>query len=104
MIFLLTCECGGVENLARKPLRRAGLSNWADIQIWKGSEAKSIAKDLAERNPDVAMAQSLNAHLAQNSRFAVIVGTKNGRMAWSDVARNDSASLIEAQVLVESFA
>lgn len=103
-LFLLVCECGGAVGMAMKPLKRAGVENWADTPVYKGAKAKQIAKEMADLNPDDQMCQTLYNHIKDKGRFAVVVGTDTSRLAWTDVARGDSASMIEAQVLIESFA
>lgn len=90
--------------MARKPLRRADVQNWAEVPLYKGDSAKNIAKQLLDKNPDNKMVVTLYNHINNSNRYAIVVGTDANRLAWTDVARGDSASMIEAQVLIESFA
>lgn len=105
-LVVITCECGGSENLVRQALHRYGYKNWAMEPIVKG-KSKSLAEveALIRKFPDSTILKALFAHINNNSKWCVILGYDyNGNSKWSDISHNDMKSDVEAESIVENFA
>lgn len=104
MLTLLTCECGGAENLVRQALHKYEYKNWAMEPIKKGKVASlSEIEELIRRYPDSSELKALFAHVNNSSKWCVIIGFNDNEIRWSDISRHDMKSDIEAESIVELF-
>lgn len=104
MIYVLTCECGGVENMARAILRDAGVRDWLNVPIYKG---KSKAREILS-NPEISgifAVQALLKYINETSAYAVVLGIdkiKNVAI-WADAKRGKIQSRLDAQIIAENY-
>ena len=103
MLVLLTCTCGGSSRLAHKPLYKAGVPNYMDVPFYQGDKARQYATDIAALYPDIPESQALLERV-KKSRFVIVVGMNEDILKWVDVARNDTPSMMEAEVIAQRFA
>lgn len=101
MIAVFSCSCGGAETLIRQKLRKYGYSDWMTIPVYQGKEKSLSQLESAKNVPEVQM---LINHINGVSSYAVILGAKDGKCAWSDVSRNDFASDVRAEEIVKALA
>ena len=92
-IEILTCNCGGVENLARRFLRPL-VANYMQIPLYRGQKARERAQEL---DPDGALPQFLN----KRGRHVVIVITDTNPPMWENIGSGDNTSKIRAEILVK---
>lgn len=94
-IEILTCNCGGVENLARKFLRPL-VPNYMQIPLYQGQKARERAQQL---DPDGALPQ----FLTKRGRYVVIVATDTKPPLWENIGSGDNTSKIRAEILVKKI-
>lgn len=104
MIYVLTCECGGVENMARAILRDAGVRDWLNVPIHKG---KSKAREILS-NPeisDIFAVQALLKYINETTSYAVVLGVDKAKniAIWSDAKRGKIQSRLDAQIIAENY-
>lgn len=100
MIWLFSCACGGSESLLRKKLRRWGYQHWDTAPLYQGKE-KAI-QQLASAN-DIPEVDALLSFIRNSSKYAVVLGSKDGQVAWSDVSHNDFPSDARAENIVKAL-
>lgn len=103
MIYCLTCDCGGAEQIVRSVLYNAKYKNWLSQPIIRGST------DCLEflSNPEVEQyfeCRALKEHLRNNSSYVVILGIKDGVSRWADAARGGVSNRLDAELVAEQFA
>ena len=101
MIWIFSCSCGGSETLLRRKLKKYGYPDYMSIPLVQGKEKSLSELESASEIPEVKM---LINHIKASSSFAVILGVKDGKCAWSDVSRNDFPSDVRAEKIVNSLA
>lgn len=105
MIGLLSCECGGAEQLIRQALHRYEYRNWAMEPIKKGKTASlSEVERLIRKYPDSIELKALFSHINNNGKWSVVLGYNDDSVKWADISHNDMKSDVEAEVIVSNFA
>lgn len=104
MIILLTCDCGSAEQLTRQCLHRYKYDNWAMEKIHKGKTASlSETEKLIRKYPTSDELRTLYSHINNSSKWVVILGIRNNTIRWTDIARGDMKSDIEAESIIEKL-
>lgn len=101
MIWLFSCTCGGSESLLRKKLRKWGYKDWATAPLYQGKEKAEKQLASAEDNLEIG---ALLDFIRRSSKYAVVLGSKDGRVAWTDVSRNDFPSDVRGENIIKSLA
>lgn len=101
MIWLFSCTCGGSESLLRKKLKRWGYPNWATAPLYQGKEKAIQQLSSAENVPEI---EALLSFIRKSSKYAIVLGSKDGKVAWSDVSHNDFPSDVRGENIIKSLA
>ena len=105
MILVVTCTCGGAENLARTALKNGGHPNWLNLSIAQGKKQSEYVLDtLKSKFENVASYQALKDFIQKRSRYVVIIGHDDKTFAWTDIANGTLKDRLDAELLVEKFA
>lgn len=101
MLYAFACQCGGADSWIRSKLRKFNSPQALTIPITKGKE-KCLAQLSAF--PQVQETTDLAAHIRNESKFAIIVGTDGETLRWVDVVnghwvKND----VDAEFIVRDF-
>lgn len=101
MITVVTCRCGSTEQLARRFLNEAGCPNPLEVPLYEGKEASlSFANSLLQY-PEAGM---LANYVKNSSKWVIIVGWNEKGFRWADIVHSPTASRVEGQLIVETFA
>lgn len=104
-VFAVTCECGGTTNLVRKVFRRAGLTNWLDIPIFRGdSGIKALDDDLMDWVKELDGYKILKTRLSHGGTYAIVVGFDRNEMMWADVKNGSIEDGLRAENIASEFA
>lgn len=105
MIKCVACSCGSSEHLIRQALHKYEYRNWAVEPIIQGkTKCLSAIEELIRKFPDDDNFRSLYSHINNNGKWCVILGYDgNGNSRWSDIAKRDLKSDVEAETIVENF-
>lgn len=104
MIKLLACDCGSSEQRIRQALHGYKYKNWAMEPIIKG-KSKCLAEVevmIRERQDDDSL-HALFSHINNSGKWCVILGINDTCTRWSDIARGDMKSDVDAELIVENF-
>lgn len=102
MIKACGCLCGSTDNLIRNFLHNNGYPGWASIDIPKGKEKSRWMLSTMPQLPEVEM---LNSFLENASKWAVIIGyDEAGNCRWADLAHGGEKSMVNAELIVQTFA
>lgn len=102
MIYCFRCNCGGSENLIRKALQRGGFKNWLTTPIPVGREAAlRILQSFPQDNREI---KSLIRYLNGASKFAIILGAKDGVIKWANLSDGLATSRLDAEVILDRLA
>lgn len=105
MLKLLSCDCGSAEPLLRQELRKAKISNWMEIPIYKGKEhCAAILSHFPESLKSLLAFQALVDYIPTRSSYAIVVGYNDDTFYWSDIHSASPADVIQAQAIIERFA
>ena len=104
-IYCVTCDCGSSEQLVRQCLHKYGYPKWGTEVIHKGKN-KSLAKveDLIRQNQNSIELSALFSHIKNSSKWVVIIGVGDDKIRWTDIAKHDMKSDIEAEAIISHFA
>lgn len=101
MIWLFSCTCGGSETLLRRKLKKWGYQHWATAPLYQGKEKTIQQLSSAEDVPEI---EALLSFVQHASKYAIVLGSKDGQTAWSDVSHNDFPSDVRGENIVKSLA
>lgn len=101
MIWLFACTCGGSENLLRKKLKKWGYKDWATAPLYQGREKAIQQLSSAVSTPEI---EALLSFIQHTSKYAVVLGARDGKVAWSDVSHNDFPSDVRGENIIKSLA
>lgn len=105
VIAVVTCTCGGAENLARTALKNGGHPDWLNLTISKGkSQTKYVLDALKSRYQNASSYQALAEYVEKRGRYVVIIGYKDKTFAWTDIANGTLKDRLDAEILVKEFA
>lgn len=103
MLLLFRCSCGGSENLIRKTLQKAKYKDWlrAPIVVGKNDSIRFLeSSDLPKDNVEI---RSLIRYLKGASKFAIILGVRDGLIKWANLSDGTQTSILDAKVIVEKL-
>ena len=104
MISIVTCECGSSEQLVRQSLHRYEYKKWATEPLTQGkTKSLSLVEELIRKYPDSLELKALYSHINNNGKWCVILGVSENGAKWSDIARRDMKSDVEAELIVNNF-
>lgn len=105
MLFCFRCDCGGAEGLIRRALERGGVQDWLKHPIYVGKEASLsyIDQALSEIADDIEV-RSLRRFISEASKFAVVLGVKNGKIRWANLSDSSPAAKLDAEVIIDKLA
>lgn len=105
MIMLLTCDCGGAEEMVRRPLKKAGVEDWLGVPLRKGATSVKLFLDqLPEEVQETVMVGALRELLESKSNYAVVFGWDETGVTWTNVSDGTITSPLDAEAIVERFA
>lgn len=106
MILLCSCTCGGVENLLKRVLKEAGITDWLSMPLHKGKDKtrRAIAA-LPEQIREKSETKAFLAHISHKSKYAAVFGysEENDVVIWADVARGSTKERIDAQNIAKLY-
>lgn len=100
MLMVLTCLCGGVENLSRRVLQRAGHPDYMKVPIHKGRE-----KSLAALNtiPQFQELEPLRNFLKEHTRYAVVLGFNDKGCRWANAASPNAKEVVDTELIIDKY-
>lgn len=102
MLKIVSCLCGGSDNLIRNKLSKFGYADAVSVPIVKGKEKSLSVLNTLPQYPEVA---KLHQYISGLSKWAIIIGYDNEQVKWVDLAngsflKND----VDAELLLKHFA
>ena len=105
MIAIVTCTCGGAENMARTVLKNGGHPNWLNEPVAQGkSQTKYVLDALRSRYKDDPAFQALEQFTSKAGKYIVVIGYDKNVFKWTDVARGKLKDRIDGEIIVKEFA
>lgn len=105
MLAVISCTCGGAENLARKTLKLAECDYWLDVPIYKGeNNVNKFIETLPANLQGCREAEALKYLANKVSSYVVIAGYDNEKLVCADIKNGDMKSKLDADVIIRAFA
>lgn len=101
-VYGLVCSCGGAENLVRRCFKRAGLSDWLSIPVYKGKENAPKFLDNFETPTEEILA--IIKYAQEHNPYAIVVGIDDSSVQWVDVKHGGLKEMYDAELIAERFA
>lgn len=104
MIAIITCACGGAEEMARSILRQADYKDWLKMPIAKGKDqSKYVMDSLRGKYQNDDNFKALDGYYPNRSSYIVIIGYDKGVFKWADVARGKIKERLDGELIVRDF-
>lgn len=104
-IMMLSCECSSTVPLLRQTAQRAGIVNWMEVELHKGKEqCLQVLSWFPITHKQLLAFRALEDFISNNGTFAVFVGWDKEYFYWSDIAKNEPASVARAEAIIHQFA
>lgn len=104
MIYAFRCDCGGAEGLIRRALERGGVQDWLSYPICVGKDASLNALRQNGYPQDDIEIRSLIRFISGASKFAVVLGIKDGKIRWANLSDSSPAAKLDAEVIIDKLA
>lgn len=103
-LAIVSCSCGGAENLARRVLQKGGCKYWLEVPIFKGKEKLKdffafIPPTIPEKDREI-----LKIGVKDKSSYVLIVGYDENHMIWADLKSGGIKSQLDGEVITSEFA
>ena len=104
MIAVVTCACGGAEEMARSVLKNGGFGNWLKMPIARGKEqTEYVMNSLRGRYGSNDKFKALDSYYKGRSSYIILIGYDKGEFKWADVARGTIKERLDGEILVRDF-
>lgn len=105
MIIGFRCDCGGAEGLIRRALERGGVQDWLTrpIYVGKRDSLDYIDQALSDISDDIEI-RSLRRFISDASKFAVVLGIKDGKIRWANLSDSSPTAKLDAEVIISKLA
>lgn len=104
MIAVITCACGGAEEMARSILRQGEYEDWLKMPIAKGKDqSKYVMDSLRSRYQNNDNFKALDAYYPGRSSYIVVIGYDKDNFKWADVARGKIKERLDGEIIVRNF-
>lgn len=104
MIAVITCACGGAEEMARSILKQGENSDWLKMPIAKGKDqSKYVMDSLRSRYGNNDKFKALDSYYPNRSSYIIFIGYDGKEFKWADAARGTIKERLDAEILVRDF-
>lgn len=100
MIIVLTCMCGGVENLSRRVLKRSGHPDYMKVPIYKGREKSLSALNNIPQFDDLG---ALRSYLKSHTRYAIVLGYDDKGCKWANAASPNVKEVVYTELIIDKY-
>lgn len=102
---ILTCDCGGAEELARNCIKDGGYKKFLSVPLYKGPKQADIwFSQLSSVVQGFLETQALMSAIEHKSGYVIIVGWNNKGLVWADIGDGGPADVADGQTIAEAFA
>lgn len=99
-LMVLTCMCGGVENLSRNVLRRNGDPNYMSTPLYRGRDKSLSALNTIPQFPELdVLRQFLKAH----TKYAIVLGYDDKSFRWANMVSAHVDEKIDAELIIDKY-
>lgn len=102
---ILTCECGGAEELSRRCVEKGGYKNFLSVPLYRGKKAADLwFSTLPTEVQGFLETRALMSAIENKSGYIVIVGWNSKGLVWADIGEGGPTDMADGEIIAGAFA